>query len=75
MASLRITGSDDLGIINNITSIISKDLGVDMRNLRVDSEDGVFVAILTVSVRDLSQLSHLIRKLEAVRGIKSVARS
>lgn len=74
LASLRITGSDDLGIINNITSIISKDVGVDMRNLRVDSDDGIFVAILTLSVRDLSQLNALIKKLQAVRGIKLVAR-
>ena len=75
MAALRITGSDDLGIINNITSIISKDVGVDMRNLRVDSDDGIFLAVLTVSVRDLSQLTGLIKKLQAVKGIKSVERS
>ncbi|MCH5217816.1 MAG: bifunctional (p)ppGpp synthetase/guanosine-3',5'-bis(diphosphate) 3'-pyrophosphohydrolase [Muribaculaceae bacterium] len=74
LASLRITGSDDLGIINNITSIISKDIGVDIRNLRVDSDDGIFLAILTVSVRDLSQLTGLIKKLQAVRGVKSVER-
>lgn len=75
MATLRITGSDDLGIINNITSIISKDMGVDMRNIRVDSEDGVFLAVLTVSVRDLAQLTSLIKKLQAVRGIKAVERN
>lgn len=74
-ASLRITGSDDLGIINNITSIISKDMGVDMRNLRVDSDDGIFVALLTVSVKDLSQLTGLIRKLEAVKGVRGVSRA
>ena len=74
LASLRITGSDDLGIINNITSIISKDMGVDMRNIRVDSHDDIFLAVLTVSVRDLSQLSSLIKKLQAVKGIKLVER-
>lgn len=74
LASLRITGSDDLGIINNITSIISKDMGVDMRNIRVDSVDGIFVAVLTVSVRDISQLSSLIKKLQTVKGIKAVER-
>ena len=74
MATLRITGSDDLGIINTITSIISKDLGVDMRNLRVDSEDGVFLAILTVSVKDLSQLTSLIKKIQMVKGITAVER-
>lgn len=74
LASLRITGSDDLGIINNITSIISKDLGVDLRNIRVDSDDGIFMGILTVSVKDLSQLTSLIKKLQAVKGIKAVER-
>lgn len=74
LATLRITGSDDLGIINNITSIISKDMGVDMRNIRVDSDDGIFLAVLTVSVKDLSQLSNLIKKLRAVKGIKDVSR-
>ena len=74
LASLRITGSDDLGIINNITSIISKDMGVDMRNIRVDSNDDLFLAVLTVSVRDLSQLSSLIKKIQAVKGIKHVER-
>lgn len=75
IANLRITGSDDLGIINNITSIISKDLGVNMRNLRVDSDDGIFVAFLTVSVKDLSQLTGLIKKLQGIKGIKSVERA
>ena len=74
MASLRITGSDDLGIINNITSIIAKDAGVNMRNLRVDSNDGIFLAVLTVSVRDISQLSSLIKKLRTVKGVKGVER-
>lgn len=74
LSSLRITGNDDLGIINNITSIISKDMRVDMRNIRVDSHDGIFLAILTVSVRDLSQLASLIKKIQAVKGIKLVER-
>lgn len=74
LANLRITGSDDLGILNNVTSIISKDLGVNMRNLRVDSDDGIFLATLTISVRDLSQLTGLIKKLQGVKGIKSVER-
>ena len=74
MGSLRITGKDDLGIINNITSIISKDMEVSMRNLRVDSNDGVFVGFLTVSIRDIGQLSALIKKLSAVKGVMKVER-
>lgn len=74
LANIRITGSDDLGIINNITSIISKDVGADMRNLQVSSDDGIFLAFLTVSIKDISQLSGLIKKLQGVKGIKSVER-
>lgn len=74
LSSIRITGNDDLGIINNITSIISKDMGVNMRNIHVDSLDGLFVATLTVNVSSLSQLSSLIKKLSGVKGIKTVER-
>lgn len=74
LANIRIIGTDDLGIVNNITSIISKDMGVDMRNIRVDSVDGIFQGYLTVSVKDLSQLSALLKKLATVKGIKSVER-
>ena len=73
-ASLRIIGKDDLGIVNNITSIISKDMGVYLRNLRVDSNDGMFVGYLTVSVKDLGQLSTLIRKLTTVKGVMKIER-
>lgn len=74
LANIRLTGHDDMGIINNVTSIVSKDMGVDMRNLRVDSNDGVFWATLTVSVKDTSQLSMLIKKLSGVKGVKEVER-
>ena len=73
-ASLRIIGKDDLGIVNNITSIISKDMGVYLRNLRVDSNDGMFVGYLTVSVKDLGQLTTLIRKLTTVKGVIKIER-
>ena len=67
-------GSDDLGIVTQITSIISKELGVDLRNIRVDSNDGIFAGLLTVNVRDLPQLSTLMKKLSGVKGVKSVER-
>ena len=72
--NLRVIGSDDLGIVTQITSIISKELGVDLRNIRVDSNDGIFAGLLTVNVRDLPQLSTLMKKLSGVKGVKSVER-
>lgn len=73
-ANIRVVGSDDLGIVTQITSIMSKELGVDLRNIRVDSNDGIFTGLLTVNVRDLPQLSTLMKKLSAVKGVKSVTR-
>ncbi|MDE6010251.1 MAG: HD domain-containing protein [Muribaculaceae bacterium] len=74
MASLRIIGNDDLGILANITSIISKEMNVNLRNVTVDTHDGMFQGVLTVGVTDLSQLNTLMRKIRTVKGVKDVSR-
>ena len=68
-------GNDDLGIVNNITSIISKEEHIMLRSINIDSYDGLFSGILTVMVDDLSRLNALIRKLKKVKGVKAVSRS
>lgn len=73
-ATLRIVGKDDIGIVANITSIISKESNINMRNISVDSHDGIFTGILVVSVADNSQLSALMRKIKTVKGVKVVER-
>ena len=74
MATLRVVGNDDLGILANITSIISKEMGVNLRNVSIDSHDGMFQGVLTVGVTDLQQLTMLIKKIRTVKGVKDVAR-
>ena len=71
---LRIIGNDDIGIVNNITSIISKEEKIMMRSINIDSHDGLFSGNLTVNVDDTSRLEQLIRKLRTVRGVKQVTR-
>lgn len=73
--TLHVVGNDDLGIVNNITSIISKEEHIMLRSISIDSNDGLFSGILTVMVDDLSRLNALIRKLKTVKGIKAVSRS
>lgn len=73
-AILRITGTDDLGILANITSLISKELNVNLRNVSIDSHDGLFQGYLTVGVPDTAQLNMLIRKIRTIRGVKDVER-
>ena len=72
--TLRIVGNDDLGIINNITSIISKEEKILMKSIIIDSHDGLFSGNLNVLVEDTSKLESLLKKLHTVRGVKSVTR-
>ncbi|MCF0188188.1 MAG: bifunctional (p)ppGpp synthetase/guanosine-3',5'-bis(diphosphate) 3'-pyrophosphohydrolase [Bacteroidaceae bacterium] len=72
--TLRIVGQDDMGIVNNITSIISKEEKVMMRGINIDTHDGLFDGTLTVLLDDTSRLQQLIRKLKTVHGVKNVDR-
>ena len=72
--TLRVVGNDDIGIVNNLTSIISKEEKIMMRGISIDSHDGLFSGNLTVQIEDTSKLESLIRKLRTVKGIKQVER-
>ena len=72
--TLRIIGNDDIGIVNNLTSIISKDEKLVLRSINIDSHDGLFSGNLEVMIDDTSRLETLIKKLRVVRGVKQVDR-
>lgn len=74
--TLHVVGHDDLGIVNNITSIISKEQQIMLRSISISStDDGLFSGILTVMVRDTVVLNQLIKKLRTVKGVKAVSRT
>ena len=73
--TLRVIGNDDIGIINNITNIISKEEKILLRSISIDSHDGLFNGTLTVMLDDTSRLQQLIKKLKTVKGVKNVSRS
>ena len=73
-ATIKIIGKDDIGILANITSVISKEYGVNMRNISVDSIDDMFQGILVVTVSDSKKLNALLKKLSTVKGVKQVTR-
>ncbi len=73
--TLHIVGNDDMGIVNNLTSIISKEEKIQMRSIAINSNDGLFSGHLTVMVEDTSRLQQLIRKLKTVKGIKNITRA
>ncbi|MBQ8455840.1 MAG: bifunctional (p)ppGpp synthetase/guanosine-3',5'-bis(diphosphate) 3'-pyrophosphohydrolase [Bacteroidaceae bacterium] len=73
--TLRVIGNDDIGIVNNITNIISKEEKILLRSISIDSHDGLFNGTLTVMLDDASRLTQLIKKLKTVKGVKNVSRS
>lgn len=72
--TLRVVGHDDIGIVTNITSIISKENDISLRSIGIDSNDGLFSGTLTIMVGDTGRLETLIKKLRTVKGIKQVTR-
>ena len=74
MAGIRVNGIDDVGIVNNITRIISNELNVNMRSISFDSMDGVFEGNIMVFVQDTNHLTELMGKIKEVKGVTSVMR-
>ena len=72
--TLRVIGTDDIGIVNNLTSIISKDEKLVLRSINIDSHDGLFSGNLEVMIDDTSRLDALMKKLRTVKGVKQVER-
>lgn len=72
---LSIIGNDDIGIVNNITSLITKEKSVSLRSIAIDSNDGLFQGRIVVGVNDTVSLNNLIKKITAIKGVKDVRRN
>lgn len=72
---LSIIGNDDIGVVNNITSLITKEKSVSLRSIAIDSNDGLFQGRLVVGVNDTVSLNNLIKKITAIKGVKDVRRN
>ncbi|TAE32221.1 MAG: bifunctional (p)ppGpp synthetase/guanosine-3',5'-bis(diphosphate) 3'-pyrophosphohydrolase [Cytophagales bacterium] len=74
LAGLRITGTDRVGLVNDVTRIISNELSINMRSVTIDSTDGVFEGNIKLYVHDTAHLDTLMHKLESVNGVYEVVR-
>lgn len=74
LAGIKITGTDELGIVNNITKIISNENNINMRSISFDTDGGIFEGMIMVYVHDTKHLSHLIINLKKVKGVTKVER-
>lgn len=73
--TLHIVGHDDIGIVTNITSLISKEKNISLRSISVDSNAGLFQGNLTIMVNDIKELEGIVKKIKLVKGVKNVSRS
>ncbi|MBE9601266.1 bifunctional (p)ppGpp synthetase/guanosine-3',5'-bis(diphosphate) 3'-pyrophosphohydrolase [Pedobacter sp. MC2016-24] len=74
LTGLHIIGIDDVGLINNITKVISNDFKVNMRSITVDTDNGIFDGSIMVFVNDKEHLDNLIKNLMEVKGVTGVTR-
>lgn len=74
LTGLRITGIDEVGLINNLTQVISFDFKVNMRSITVDTDQGIFNGTIMIYVNDTKHLEDLIDRIKEVKGISDVVR-
>ncbi|MDR2791185.1 MAG: TGS domain-containing protein [Tannerellaceae bacterium] len=74
VAILRITGRDDLTIVTSLTSVVTKESGITLRNLTIDTAAGLFQATMTIASASAPHLTRLIKKLRPLKGITAIQR-
>ena len=73
-AQIQISGIDDIGLINNITSLISNSMNVNMNRISFETNDGTFSGFISVEVKNRVILKILLKKLSSIDGIEKVLR-
>ena len=74
-ANIRISGTDEIGIVGQISHVISKDISVQMRSINIETNNGAFDGTLRVFVNGLEHLDFLMNKLKSIHGVISVSRA
>ncbi len=74
LAGIKMTGIDEVGLVNKISKVISSELKVNMRSISIDSNDGIFEGTIMLFVHDTHHLDKLIQKLKEINGILTVNR-
>lgn len=72
--SIRIVGNDEVGILNRISEVISKDLRVNMRNISINSSNGQFDGTIQLYVEDTKHLEMLLYRLNQIKGVSRAIR-
>jgi GTP pyrophosphokinase len=73
-AQIKLSGIDNLGLVNNITKVISSNMHVNMKSISFETDDGVFSGKINVVVTNINMLNKLIQNLKKINGIHKVSR-
>jgi guanosine-3',5'-bis(diphosphate) 3'-pyrophosphohydrolase len=73
-SQITLSGIDNLGLVNDITKLISENMHVNMKSISFSSDDGVFSGKITVQVKNQTMLKKLIDNLKKINGIDKVTR-
>lgn len=71
---IEIEGIDRMGMINDITAVISNNMNMDMKSMSIASNDGIFTGNINLEVRNRSQLEETFKQLKAINGVSKVKR-
>ena len=74
LSGIKVTGIDDIGLVNNITKLISEELNVNMRSISFDSKDGIFEGSIMFFVHDTKHLNRLIERMKKIEGVINISR-
>ena len=72
--TIRVVGNDDIKIMNNVTSLLSTDSNIEVRNMNINCTDGIFSCIISLMIKDTNNLNAILKKLKNVKGVKQVIR-
>lgn len=74
LATLKVIGTDRIGIISDLSNLISSQMKVNMRSMSINTNNGIFEGNIDLFVDDTSQLDYLLKKLEEIDGVVNVSR-
>ena len=74
IVALRVIGEDRVGIVSDVTTVISRNLKTNIRSITVDAEDGIFEGTIELYVSDLEHLRRLLERIKRIDGIHGVYR-
>ena len=73
-ATLQITGIDQMGLVNDLTKVVSNNMHIDMKSVHFDTDDGTFYGKITVVVKNKYSLDNLVKNIKKINGIEKVNR-